>query len=275
MNVDFIKKLKLLKIRLLLEKGYNEKRIVPFDEEFYNKLSNTFINDIPVSIEIKYLRPTVPPGRCMDRSLYMFFCFDNALLVRGNNLDLELRYGISNGNHGWIEIGDYVYDPSLLMRFEKKTYYDIYRPSNVFKKTLEEYCMDKSRRKLYEEIKSATINDFLPHGSKRIELAVTIPLIRGIAKNSSNLEFNKDLDNYLKLIQYDEEEIYNELNSLSESIFKNNTFEGFREKEEKSKQEKLDKNKTTYFCNEGVTLDDLKLNKSKVYCKGARTPKKY
>ena len=85
---DNIKKsLYFSKMQLLLNKGVADKKIIPFDDEFYEKLNHTYISGLPVSIHIKYLKPIVGPGKCYDRSLYMFFCFDDAILVRGDNKD--------------------------------------------------------------------------------------------------------------------------------------------------------------------------------------------
>lgn len=69
----------------------------------------------------------------------MFLSFPNAVLVCGDNKDLELRYGKEKAEHYWIEMDSYCYDPTLLLRFKKETYYDIFIPSNVFKVTIEEY----------------------------------------------------------------------------------------------------------------------------------------
>lgn len=210
---DNIKKsLYFSKMQLLLNKGVVDKKIIPFDDEFYEKLKNTYISGLPVSIHIKYLKPTLPPGKCYDRSLYMFFCFDDAILVRGDNKDLELRYGKDDAGHGWIEMDNYVYDPSLMMRFDKDLYYEIYKPTNVSKYTKEEYCSIRECQELYNDIKNTTITDFEPYGRKRIELSMTMPLITGIAQNSSNQEFINELNSFITLIQYDEEEVYTELN---------------------------------------------------------------
>ena len=199
-------------MQLLFNKGIVDKKIIPFDDEFYERLNHTYISGLPVSIHIKYLKPILPPGKCYDRSLYMFFCFDDAILVRGDNKDLELRYGKDDAGHGWIEMDNYVYDPSLMMRFDKNLYYEIYKPTNVSKCTKEEYCSTRQCQELYNDIKNTTITDFKPYGRKRIELSMTMPLIMGIAQNSSNQEFINELNNFIALIQYDEEEVYTELN---------------------------------------------------------------
>lgn len=174
-------------------------------------MNNTYFNGIPISMHIKYLRApkTMGIGKCYDRSLYMFFCFDDALLVRGDNKDLELRFGKEKAGHGWIEIGDYVYDPTLLLRFDKETYYKIYNPTNVEKITKEEYR--KINGSYYDMIRNTTISDFKSSGSKRVDLILTIPLVKAIAECSHNEKFINALDEYLSLIQYDEKQIYDEM----------------------------------------------------------------
>lgn len=199
------------RMQLLFDKGVLDEKIVPFDDEFYEKLNHTYICGLPVSIHIKYLKPKVAPGKCNDRSLYMFFCFDNAILVRGSNKDLELKYGRENAGHGWIEIGDYVYDPSLMMRFDKDLYYELYQPKDIIKCSKEEYCSDTDCLRFYEDVRSTTLDDFRPHGKKRIDLSTSMPLVIGIAKNSGNQDFVNELNRFITEIQYDEEEIYNEL----------------------------------------------------------------
>lgn len=199
--------------QVLLKKGLEDGSIVPFDEDFYEKMRHTYISCIPVSMHIKYLKPIIGPGKCYDRSLYMFFCFENAVLVRGDTKDLELRYGKDCSGHGWIEMDGYCYDPSLLCRFKKETYYEIYKPYNVSKTTAEEYknCCD-SNRQFYEDIVNTKLSDFQPNGSKRIDLCVMIPLLEGIANSSDDPEFKRDVCYYLSAIQYDEQQVFGEMN---------------------------------------------------------------
>ena len=87
-------------------------------------MSDTIIACLPVSLYIKHSKHLFPIGTCYDRSLYMFLALDDALLVRGNNKDLEYNYGKGHGGHGWIERGNYVYDPSLMLKFDRDTYYE-------------------------------------------------------------------------------------------------------------------------------------------------------
>lgn len=173
---------------------------------------------------MKYLKPLVGPGKCYDRSLYMFFCFENATLVRGDNKYLELRYGKENTGHGWIEMDGYCYDPSLLLRFKKETYYEIYKPYNISKTTIEEYknCCD-SNKQFYEDVVNTELSDFLPNGRKRTELCVMIPLIYGIAETGSDTDFKQELEDYLEAIQYDERQIFEETSDIFRKCLKKET----------------------------------------------------
>ena len=211
------KELYFIKANALLKKGLENGSIAPFDEEFYEKMSHTYFSGLPVSMHIKYLRPIVGPGRCYDRSLYMFFCFKNAVLVRGNTKSLELKYGKDDAGHGWIEMDDYCYCPTLLLKYKKEIYYEIYKPHNVSKTTIDEYknC-SASNRQFYEDVVNTTLNDFLPNGRKRLELGMVIPLIEPIA----NKDFQKDLENYLNQIKYDEKQIYEETERQMQEILK-------------------------------------------------------
>ena len=213
---DFKKKLFFSKMILLFNKGQETGKIVSFEEDFYQQMSDTFFNGIPISMHIKYLKPTSGLGKCYERSLFMFFCFDDALLVRGDVKDLELRFGKENAGHGWIEIGNYVYCPSHLKRFDKELYYKIYNPTNVYKITKEDYI--KHNGNYYNEVRDTKIEDFQVGGSRRVDLCVTIPLIKGIADSSDNEEFKRELDKYLTLIQYDEKQIYDEMINQFNSV---------------------------------------------------------
>lgn len=200
------------KSNLLYKQGKLDGKIVPFDNSFYEELSKTYISSIPVSIHIKYLKPDKAPMKCIDRSLYMFFAIDNSLLVRGNSRYIKILSGKGTGKHGWIERDNYVYDPTYTERFDKDLYYKIFGLTDISKYTKEEYCSIDRNRELYEEIKSATIEDYKPSGKRRMELGMSIPLIKGIAQMSNDKDFISDLDSFLEEINYDEEQIYNEVN---------------------------------------------------------------
>ena len=202
------KNLYFRKSNLLFKQGLMEKKIVPFDDEFYEKMSHTYFNGIPISMHIKYLKPLpCMDGKCYDRSLFMFFCFPEAILCRGDIKNLELSYGKEKAGHGWIEMGDYVYDPTLLMRFEKELYYNIYMPFNVIKTTTEEYCLAPECKALYDDITKTTIQDLQTPGVKRINLIASIPTVQEMAEMSNNPDFVKELNEHLASINYDIQQI--------------------------------------------------------------------
>lgn len=153
-----------VRLKLLWADGIKNGQIEPFDEEFYSHMNDVIVANIPVAIDIKYLKPKMAPGKCYDRSLSMFFCFPNSYLVRGDNKDLELNYGKDNAGHGWIELEDYVYDPSLRMKFNKELYYKMYQPTNVKRCSKEEY--DLFNGNFYDEVRSISREDFKPGGKK-------------------------------------------------------------------------------------------------------------
>lgn len=206
---DLKKKLYFKKVTLLELWGESHDKIVPFDDEFYEKLSHTFITSVPISIHIKYFKPKSFPGHCYERSLFMFFCFDDALLVEADTKLLEYKYGKGNGKHCWIEIGNYVYDPTLLKRFEKNIYYKILCPFNIYKTNKEEYRKLNGFR--YDSIRSVTLKDFQPGGSKRTDLCMHIPFFCAIASFPGYENLKKELEEYLEKIQFDDKEIFKEL----------------------------------------------------------------
>ena len=63
------KELYFKKMQLLFNQGVIDKKIIPFDDDFYDKMAHTYISGIPVSMHIKYLKPNISLGKCYDRSL--------------------------------------------------------------------------------------------------------------------------------------------------------------------------------------------------------------
>lgn len=199
------KKLYFKKLDILWKKGTIEQKIVPFDEKLYENMAHIYFGGLPVSMQIKFLKPiTRTGGKCFDRSLMMFFCFPNAFLVNADIKSLELDYGKENSFHYWIEMGEYVYDPSLMRRFDKSLYYEMYQPNNVSKCTKEEYCMNEDNKKIYDDIVGTTITDYQPDGKKRYELMTIMPLVLGIATLNQDSSFLAELNEWLGLIRYSE-----------------------------------------------------------------------
>lgn len=199
-----------VKMAMLHKKGLREGTIAPFDEDFYKQMSQTYIEGLPVSMRIKYMNPAPDElGECYERSKYMFYCFDDALLVRGDLKILELKYDSKeSAGHGWLEIGDQVYDPNLLRRFNKDLYYEMYGVSNVIKYSKEQYFKNEAEKKLYDEVRNTTLEDFRPGGKKHYYFKKIIPMVLGYARYANKTDFMKELDAYLSSIKfYDEQQL--------------------------------------------------------------------
>lgn len=210
------KKLYFTRLNILFNKGLKEGKITRFDEEIFDKMSNTIIACLPVSLYIKYSNHLFAQGTCYDRSLYMFLALNDALLVRGDNKDLEYNYGKGHEGHGWVEIGDYVYDPSLMLKFDKDTYYSIYGCSNVKKIDKQNYLLQ--HQDFVDEHVSTDYAEFKPNGKRRLELGVLIFQIRVLSEMLGDEQFTKDFNDYLTLIEYDENQIREEREKAIQKI---------------------------------------------------------
>ena len=210
------KKLYFTRLNILFNKGLKEGKITRFDEEIFDKMSNTIIASLPVSLYIKYSNHLFAQGTCYDRSLYMFLALNDALLVRGDNKDLEYNYGKGHEGHGWVEIGDYVYDPSLMLKFDKDTYYSIYGCSNVKKIDKQNYLLQ--HQDFVDEHVSTDYAEFKPNGKRRLELGVLIFQIRVLSEMLGDEQFTKDFNDYLTLIEYDENQIREEREKAIQKI---------------------------------------------------------
>ena len=211
------KKMFFKKFDYLLSKSYKNGKITKFDDEIYNKMSTTIISCLPVSLHIKYSNYLFPKGTCYQRSLYMFLALDNALLVRGKTKSLEYRFGLEEAGHGWVEIGDFVYDPSLMLKFDKDVYYSLYGCSDVSKIDKETYM--KEHKDFMCCSLSYDLDEFRPNGKSRLDLGLIAYQLKVLSDMLNDSEFTKDLNDYLDLVQYDEKQIYQEQNRIMKRIF--------------------------------------------------------
>lgn len=214
---DKIKReLYFLKCELLFKEGLKNGTILPFEDDLYERLSKIYFNGIPMSIQIKYLKPLVPPGQCEDRSLFITMGFEDALWCSGEHKDLELKYGKDGAWHFWVEKDGWVYDPSLLYKIKKEVYYQIYLPTNIVIRRAEEY----KKIDWYQDIVNTKLEDLMPGGKDRYHLCVSIPLVKEIAESSKNIDFIRELDEHLKLIDYDYGQVVNELHESINAVCK-------------------------------------------------------
>ena len=204
------------KLQLLLAQGEKKGEILPFEDELYDRLNEVYFNGIPLSIHLKFLKPTMPPGQCYDRSLWITMGFENAILVRGDIKSLELSCGKDSAGHGWVENDGWVYDPTSLLKFKKELYYKMFLPQNVHYYSCKEY----SSHEWYQDIINTSLEDLQPHGKKRPDLCVSIPLVQGIAEMSGNNDFINQLNNHLSLIDYDIVEVQQELNDAVQAAIR-------------------------------------------------------
>ena len=205
---DIKKKLYFTKFNILWNKAIKEGKITQFDDEIFQQMSNTVIACFPVSFYIKHSNHMFAQGTCYDRSLYMFLALDDAILVRGNNKDLEYNYGKGHEGHGWVEVGNYVYDPSLMVKFDKDTYYALYGCSNVSKIDKKTYL--EQHKEFVDKHVSHDFDEFRPGGKRRLDLGILIIQIRALSQILDDEQFTKDFNDYLTLIEYDEKQISEE-----------------------------------------------------------------
>ena len=215
---DLKKKLFFAKFEILWKKAIKEGKITEFDDEVYEEINDTIIACLPVSLYIKHCKHLFPLGTCYDRSLYMFLALDDALLVRGNNKDLEYNYGSGHGGHGWIERGNYVYDPSLMVKFDKDTYYSLYGCSDVVKIDKTSYLKD--HQEFVDKHVSHSLDDFRPGGKRRLELGILIIQLRELSNMIGDQSFSEELDNYLDSIEYDDIQIQRERDAAIQKVLK-------------------------------------------------------
>ena len=209
------KKLYFTKFNKLFNKAFERGKITKFDDRIFEKMNDTIISCLPVSFHIKYSKNLFFMGSCFDISLYMFLALEDAILVKGDNIDLEYTYGKGHAEHEWIEIGDYVYDPSLMLKYEKDTYYSLYGCSNIHKIDKKTYL--KQNKDFVDLQVSHDFNEFRPGGKRRLELKIIIMEIKALSELLGDEKFNKEFNAWLSLIEYDEKQIEEEIFNINES----------------------------------------------------------
>lgn len=96
----------------------------------------------------------------------------------------------------------------MVTSFDKNIYYALYKCSNVEKINKEDYL--KASRDFVKQSVSYDIKDFLPNGEKRMQLASIIEQLKNNTELMNDEHFIIDLENYLALTNYDEQEIKEE-----------------------------------------------------------------
>ena len=216
---DIKKQLYFTKLNILFNKALKNGKITRFEENIFDKMNDTIIACLPVSLYVKYSNYLFPEGSCIDRSLYMFLALDDAVLVRGDMKDLEYKYGEGHEEHGWVEIGDYVYDPSSMLKFDKDIYYKLYDCTNV-RKTDKETYLEQNKEFVNTHV-THDYDEFKPYGKRRHELGILIFQIMSLSKMLGDEQFTNDINDYLTTIQYDEEKIDLEREEVIQKMISN------------------------------------------------------
>lgn len=216
---DLKKRLQFPRFSILWNNAVKEGKITKFDDEIFLKMSNTIIGCLPVSFYIKYADYLIGSGICCDSSFYMFLALDDAVLVRGNNRISKYEHGKDDNSHEWIEIGNFVYDPSLMLKFEKSIYYSLYGCCNVRKIDKNTYLSE--HKHFVDNCVLHDFDEFRPGGKRRLGLGMLIFQIRTLCQAIDDEQFTKDFDDYLSFIEYDVEQIIGEQQRNMQKVLKN------------------------------------------------------
>ncbi len=181
----------LNQLEKIVSAGLVSGEIQSFPDEIYEKLSHYIFSDIPASIQIKQLSPTIPPGKCFERSWLLTTAFDECHLMRGNLKDLEVLYGKGKARHGWVEAGDWVYDPTSLYRYKKRLYYQMRKPKNVIK-IPKSTLLDDER---YQKCINGQVN--------KLSLFSILLLVQEMAIKRNDESFINEVAEYIKNLGYD------------------------------------------------------------------------
>ena len=142
----------------------------------------------------------------------MFLCFEDAKLVYACSNYRNSVYRTSNNAHNWIEIGDSVYEPDTLCRYDKELYYEIYEPYDIKAYDLEEYCKDNNQS--IDEIVTTHIEDYKSGGKYAYLLPKYVESVKELAVESKRYSFIRELDDYLTDIDYSYDSEYDEIEEL-------------------------------------------------------------
>ena len=122
--------------------GYRTCQITAYDDEFVQNLKQYHILGTTVFAIINDFKPDEDSnevGHCLERSFLMFLCNHDSVWVYGNNQNLAIKHGKQNSTHAWVEVGNFVYDPTTIQRYPKKLYYNMLKINHVKKLTYGNY----------------------------------------------------------------------------------------------------------------------------------------
>lgn len=105
------------------------------------------------------------------------------------------------------------------MKFDKDTYYKIYGCSNVQKIDKQNYLLQ--HKSFVDAHVSNDYDEFKPNGKRRLELGTLIFLTKRLCEMLGDEQFTKDFNDYLALVEYDEDQIREERDKEIQRILTN------------------------------------------------------
>jgi len=103
-------------------KAFEKGKFKSFNDEFISQFDGMYYNGYPIWYYLEYMSM----GKCYDASAILALAIgEEASIARGELSHLNSIFGKKFG-HGWVEVGDTVYDTTWKIIADKKTYYKVY-----------------------------------------------------------------------------------------------------------------------------------------------------
>lgn len=148
---------------------------------------------LPAIIYIKYEKPMVPSGNCLERAYILSLAIPDSVVVTGT---VEI-----NGErdfHYWVEKGETCYDPTNLTETDKDLYYSVNGIENTTIISREEL----SNTGFIKYCVSRKMSDYLTDFRYQNSLDAVLPLVLNGARYSYDENYKWEIDNYLNRIGY-------------------------------------------------------------------------
>ncbi len=189
----------------LYERGVKRGNIEKFNAEFYGRYEEKYYYGIPVGSFIRHFHPKAGFfSQCSLRGLMLSYGFPKeARIMHGYQEAVIFRDGDEDAEQCWVEYEGWCYDPTILARVEKKTYYRLMGVSNE----REIYTRaTRFRNKQYLSVYNGSIKDYLPNGPRREELKMWIPALLQMPQSEEfddNALFRAELNAFLLSVDFD------------------------------------------------------------------------
>ncbi|MDD2376729.1 MAG: hypothetical protein PHD15_04945 [Clostridia bacterium] len=181
----------------LFKIGLKKNKISYFEFEIFEKLKGYQYGGCPLNVLIGSRR--LSDGKCYDRSMTLTFIFNDCVLVNGDLSRYAKTRGDEKFDHSWVEVGNFVYDTTWGMKFDKKIYYKLMGVKINKKQTTAQMMQNE----WYVEQKQSKLEDNLSF------IDITAPLFIAILETELK-EYERQENKYyieltISLIQYSRE----------------------------------------------------------------------